>query len=304
MTETDHFGDAVIHRVRALGHPLCVGLDPHLGLIPELFQNGTMRPTDPRTATSVGWLMDAIIPRLAGRVAVVKPQLAFFEQIGPAGLTILAKTIETAREAGLLVLLDGKRGDIGSTAEAYARAWLGPHATTPGDALTVSPYLGTDTLQPFLDVGPESGVFVLVKTSNPGSGAFQDLEVNGRPIWLHVADALAETSAARRGPATGWSSLGAVIGATYPDQGERLRDALPEALFLVPGYGAQGGSARDAVRGFVQGPAGREGGIVSASRSILFPEAAATAGSMRDWDRAIDDAIDRAVGELGEVVAA
>lgn len=303
MREPVHFGDAVINRVRALGHPLCVGLDPHLSMIPEIFQNGTMRASDPRTVTSVGWMMDAMIARLAGRVAVVKPQIAFFEQLGPGGLQLLASTVEKAKAAGLLVLLDAKRGDIGSTAEAYVTAWLGPDATVPCDAITVNAYLGPDTLEPFLNAGREAGLFALVKTSNPGSGAFQDLEVDGRPLWLHVADALREKSAARRGPETGWSSLGAVIGATYPDQGERLRDALPDGLFLVPGYGAQGGSAKDAVRGFVQGPKGREGGLVSASRSVLFPEAGRGAGSMRDWDRAIDEAVDRAVGELGEAVA-
>ncbi|MCA9510785.1 MAG: orotidine-5'-phosphate decarboxylase, partial [Myxococcales bacterium] len=174
-----HFGDALVERVRALGHPLCVGIDPHLALVPEPFRRGAMSPDDPATADAVEVLCNALVDRVAGRVAVVKPQVAFFEQLGWRGVRALERVVARARAAGLLVLVDAKRGDIGSTAEGYAAAYFGARAPVRADALTVSPYLGLDTLAPFLDAARASGagVFVLVKTSNPGSGDVQDLAV-------------------------------------------------------------------------------------------------------------------------------
>jgi orotidine-5'-phosphate decarboxylase len=205
---------------------------------------------------------------------------------------------------GVLVLLDAKRSDIGSTACAYA-AYLERDGALPADAITVNPYLGRDTLEPFIAAAQHNGggVFVLVKTSNPGAGDYQDRRVDGRPLFEHVAESLRETAERLRGPATGWSSLGLVAGATYPAENERLRQLLPPALFLVPGYGAQGGGAADAVRGFVPGPTGcLEGGIVNSSRALLFPADAAT-DDAGVWERAIDDACDRAVAELRAAVA-
>ena len=298
-----HFADRLIARVRALGHPLCAGLDPHLPLIPPLFRRGSMRPADPQTAAAVESFMLAVLERLAGRVAIVKPQSAFFEQLGWRGMQALDRVIRTAHDVGLLVLLDAKRGDIGTTATAYA-ACLDVEAATPVDALTVNPYLGRDTLQPFVDAAARggNGVFVLVKTSNPGAADYQDRAIDSRTLFEHVADSLRELCDGLRGPATGWSSLGIVAGATYPAESERLRTILPHALFLVPGYGAQGGSARDAVRGFVRGADGRrEGGIVSSSRGLLFPPDGAT-DDRRTWERAIDAASDRAAGELADAV--
>jgi len=298
------FADRLVLRARELGHPLCLGLDPHLGSIPPLFAQGSMAPADPRTADAVEAFLAAVIDRAAGRVAVVKPQIAFFEQLGWQGLRALERVAQRARAAGLLVLLDAKRGDMSSTAEGYAAAYLGADATMPADALTVNPYLGFDTLAPFAAAAKANGrgVFVLVKTSNPGSGDLQDLEVDGGPLFLRVAHGLAPLAASLVGPKTGWSSLGVVCGATWPEQARRVREALPRALFLVPGYGAQGGSAASAVVSFVRGPAGLEGGIVNSSRAILFPESGRRAGDARAWERAIDDAIDRATGELGEAV--
>ncbi len=297
----EHFGDRLILRLRELGHPLCVGLDPHLDRIPPLFQQGTMAPGDPRTADAVGEFLAAFLERLSGRVAVVKPQIAFFERLGWRGLEVLEKLVTQARSDGLEVLLDAKRGDIGSTAAGYAEAYLGANATLPADAMTVNPYLGVDTLEPFLKPVRRlgRGLFVLVKTSNPGSGDFQDrVLAEGGSVCDAVARALAAAASELRGPKTGWSSLGAVVGATYPGDGERLRRLLPHSLFLVPGYGAQGGDARAAVRSFVDGPDGRlEGGIVNSSRAILFPAAAAT-DDRRRWERAVDDALDQAIEEL------
>ncbi|MBK7949917.1 MAG: orotidine-5'-phosphate decarboxylase [Deltaproteobacteria bacterium] len=298
------FADRLIPRLRALGHPLCVGLDPHLASIPALFARGTMAPGDERTAEAVEALLGAVVDRVAGRVAVVKPQIAFFEQLGWRGMRALERLCERARRAGLLVLLDAKRGDIGSTAEGYAAAYLGAEAAIAADALTVNPYLGFDTLAPFVAAAKANGrgLFVLVKTSNPGSGDLQDREIEGEPLFGLVARGLAASAETLRGPETGWSSLGVVCGATWPEQGQRVREALPRALFLVPGYGAQGGSASAAVATFVPGPQGLEGGIVNSSRAIVFPEAAREIADARRWEQAIDAALDQAIDELGNAV--
>ncbi|MDD9946547.1 MAG: orotidine-5'-phosphate decarboxylase [Myxococcales bacterium] len=303
-THVTHFGDAVIERVRALGHPLCVGLDPHLARIPSVFRRAQMRPDDPETAEAVREFLFALLDRIAGRVAVVKPQIALFEALGWRGIRVLREVVDQARAVGLLVLMDAKRSDIGSSAEGYARAYLDEGAPLPSDALTVNPYLGMDTLEPFLDRarGSGKGLFVLVKTSNPGSGDFQDQMLTGRPLFMRVAERLAPVSEALCGPRTGWSALGAVAGATHPAAAEAVRAALPKAIILVPGYGAQGGSAMDAVRVFMAGPAGREGGLVNSSRAVLFPEPAHDADA-RDWDRIIDEHMERAIDELSDAVA-
>jgi len=227
-----HFADALIGRVRALGHPLCAGLDPHLPLIPPLFRRGSMQPADPASADAVEAFLGAVVDRLAGRVALVKPQIAFFEQLGWRGLRALERVLVRCRERELLVLLDAKRGDIGSTAEGYARAYLAADAAFPVDALTVNPYLGRDTLEPYFKEATQNGVgvFVLVKTSNPGSGDVQDRPGDGGPVWEHVARGLADASRALEGPATGWSSLGIVVGATHPEQAARARALLPRSL--------------------------------------------------------------------------
>ena len=171
-----HFADELIGRVRELGHPLCVGLDPHLDLIPASFRKGSMLPGDPATPEAVQAFCAEVIDRLENRVAVVKPQIALFEQLGWRGLQVLEVVIDRCRASNLMVVLDAKRGDIGSTAEGYARAYLEPGAGLDVDAITVNPYLGRDSLTPFIErCGSHGrGIFVLVKTSNPGSGDLQD----------------------------------------------------------------------------------------------------------------------------------
>jgi orotidine-5'-phosphate decarboxylase len=300
-----HFGDALIERVRALGNPLCVGLDPYLDRIPPLFRDGDMSPGNPLTAPAVEAFLKAVLDRAAGKAAVVKPQIAFFERMGWRGIRALEEVCSHARKCGMLVLLDAKRGDIGSTADAYAGAYLTDDAPLPADALTLNPYLGMDTLEPFFTTAKAHGrgLFILVKTSNPGSGDFQDLKIGNRSLAETVADRLNSQAEALTGGETGWSSLGVVVGATYPGEAERIRQIMPRTLFLVPGYGAQGGDAAGAVNGFVKGPNGLEGGIVSSSRGILFPAGGDTA-SAADWERAIDAAIGQAVSELGEAVSA
>ncbi len=283
-----------------------------------------MDPADARTADAVEVFLETILDRVAGRVAIVKPQIAFFEALGWRGLRVLERLAEKARRHRLLVLLDAKRGDIGSTAAGYAAAYLGRRAPVACDAMTLNPYLGRDSLAPFLDRAHRNGrgLFVLVKTSNEGSGDFQDRVVaplgrtrgaaplgrtrdtakDGSTLYETVAKALAGESQALRGPETGWSSLGVVVGATYPGESERVRRHLPHSLFLVPGYGAQGGDAEAALRGFVRGPDGRlEGGVVNSSRGILFPPGAD--GDAVRWERAIDDALERSTCELAEASA-
>ncbi len=297
-----HFADRLIERTRALGHPLCAGLDPHLPLIPPLFRQGSMSPSDARTANAVRSFLLAVLDRIGDQVAVVKPQVAFFEQLGWRGWHVLAEVTASARKRGLLVLLDAKRGDIGTTAEAYAQH-LNKEGVMPVDAITVNPYLGLDSLQPFFDATDEhgGGVFVLAKTSNRGSGDYQDQQVDGTILYELVARSLAEPAARLRGPRHGWSSLGIVAGATYPAQSERLRELLPHSLFLVPGYGAQGGSAADALRPFVRNSSGQlEGGLVNSSRGLLFPQNAAT-DHLHTWEKAIDTALARTVDDLRTV---
>jgi len=185
----------------------------------------------------------------------------------------LGQVIDYARHQGLLVVLDGKRNDIGTTATAYAEAYLGTPPDSPwgADALTVSPYLGDDSLTPFVDVARErgAGVFVLVKTSNPGGRMLQDLVVDGRPLYRVVGDYVEQLATASRGE-SGYGAVGAVVGATYPEQAAELRAAMPHTWFLVPGFGAQGGTARDVAAAFDE--SGR-GAIVNNSRGIIFAHA-------------------------------
>jgi orotidine-5'-phosphate decarboxylase len=300
VRDTPHFADQIIGRVRELAHPLCVGLDPHLDPIPAAFRRGSMTHADPETADAVQAFCLEVVDRLEKRVAVVKPQIALFERLGWRGLRALETVVARCRERGLLVVLDAKRGDLGSTAEGYADAYLSATAPLSVDALTLHPYLGRDSLQPFLDRCESNGrgIFVLVKTSNPGSGDLQDLVLESGPVFGAVARMLCDGCDALRGPSTGWSSLGAVVGATYPSEAETIREALPNALFLVPGFGAQGASAAESVRSFQPGPAGLEGGIVNSSRAILFP---AVHGDR--WEAGFEAALGEAIDRLGEAVA-
>lgn len=267
--------------------PLCVGIDPHPGMIPEMFGGDTPE--------GVWKWSQAIIEAAAGKVAVVKPQVSLFERHGPDGMAALQAAARAARAAGLIVLMDAKRGDIGSTAEGYAQAYLAPGAPFEGDALTVNPYMGLDTLEPYARLAKAhgKGVIVLVRTSNPGAADFQSRSMGGAPLYVRVAEALQPLTEHLMSPC-GWSSLMMVIGATAPEEARAVRALAPKALFLVPGYGAQGAAAAEACSGLVNG----EGGVVSASRSVSFPESAASAGDMASWRRAIDEAILAARDEL------
>lgn len=289
------FADRLMEAVRRLG-PLCVGIDPHPALIPGLFGS-------PGPASALAW-GKAVVDRCAGRVAVVKPQAALFERWGARGVLALEEVCGAARAAGLSVILDAKRGDIGSTAEGYAEAYLGAAASCPADCLTVSPYMGLDTIEPFVAAAERQGrgVAVLVRTSNPGSADFQSLKVGDEPLYLKVARALAPMTERLMG-ASGWSGLMMVAGATGPQEAAEIRRVAGQALFLVPGYGAQGGGAYAALSGFVPGPSGREGGVVNASRSVSLPDAAREVSRTAEWDRIIETAIDAAQADLVQSAA-
>jgi orotidine-5'-phosphate decarboxylase len=287
------FADRLIEGVRAKKTPLCVGLDPFADKIPSLF--GDARE-DTATVLKFG---TAIVDIAREHACVLKPQLGLFEQFGEMGYAVARMIVSYARDEGMLVLLDAKRGDIGTTAEGYARATIGAAPGFDADAVTVNPYMGKDTIEPFIVHAQANakGVAVLVRTSNPGAGDFQDLQVGGAPLWRRVAEMLAPECARLRG-ASGWSGLMAVAGATYPEEARALREAMPEALFLVPGYGAQGASAADAVAGFVKNAQRLEGGIVNSSRAVLYPQKAQAATSIAEWRAAIGEAMAAAAAEL------
>lgn len=269
-TGLGHFADRLTAAVQRSGNPVMVGLDPRSEQLPAPLKPAADAPFDVQ-AKAYEEFCRGVIDAVASLVPVVKPQAAFFEQLGPAGMTALGRVINYAREKQLLVVLDGKRNDIGSTATAYAEGFLGEASGWRADALTVSPYLGDDSLTPFVDVAIQSGtgIFVLVKTSNPGGKTFQDLVADGRPIYRHVAEHV-ERLAKQTSGACGYGVVGAVVGATYPEQLAELRSAMPHTWFLVPGFGSQGGSARDVAAGFdAQGC----GAIINNSRAIIFAHA-------------------------------
>ena len=268
--------------------PACIGLDPRRESLPPALHATTASDPKALAAVFTRFCCD-VINVVAPLVPIVKPQLACFEAIGPDGMTALAEVIAHARAKNLLVLADGKRGDIGSTAEAYADGWLaGPWAA---DALTVNPYLGLDSIEPFVKVATDrgAGIFILVKTSNPGSKDFQDLKTDGRTIYEHVAAGV-EQLAARTAAGGTYGAVGAVVGATWPRQLDELRAAMPHTWILVPGFGKQGGRAAD-VRGAFD--ASGLGAIVVSARDVIFAHARPemNAGLADDqWQTAVDRA--------------
>ncbi len=284
------FADRLLDKVRAKNTPLCVGLDPFPDRIPALFGDGL---------AALRAFCENIVAIAALHSGVLKPQLGLFEAYGAEGVRIANELTTQARAAGLVVILDAKRGDIGSTAEGYARAALGPAPGFDADCVTLNPYMGMDSLEPFFAAAERAGkgVAVLVRTSNPGARDLQDLDVGGAPLWMRTAEMIAPACARLKGDC-GWSGLMAVAGATYPGEAKALRTTLPEALFLVPGYGAQGASAADAVAGFITTRQGRQGGIVNSSRAVLYPKAAQAASSLATWRTAIGEAMAAAASEL------
>lgn len=290
---------AAVRRVRT---PTLVGLDPRFDSLPAPLKSGRDPSNREDVAAAFETFCKGVVDVVAPLVAVVKPQAAFFEQVGVPGMAALASTIRYAREKGLLVILDGKRNDIGSTAAGYADAYLGEESAWQADALTVSPYLGDDSLTPFVDVANDrgAGIFVLVKTSNPGGGLFQDRADEEGPIYEHVArhvEALNGLSA----EASGYGSIGAVVGATYPEQLSELRSVMPHVWFLVPGYGAQGGSAADVAGAFDDEGLGA---IVNSSRGIIFAHAKDNRFADNQWQEAAEAATHDMIAKLRDATPA
>lgn len=266
----------LIANIKKTNAPVVVGLDPMPGFIPEHIAKkayAEFGETLEGAAEAVWQYNKAIVDAIYDLIPAVKPQIAMYEQFGLPGLAVFKKTIDYCKEKDLVVIGDVKRGDIGSTSAAYAAAHLGKvkvggSMITPfgEDFATVNPYLGTDGIKPFIDVCKEekTGLFILVKTSNPSSGEFQDQLVNGKPLYELVGEKVAEWADSFMGEE--YSYIGAVVGATYPEMGKALRRVMPKSFILVPGYGAQGGKAEDLVHYFNEDGLGA---IVNSSRGII-----------------------------------
>lgn len=256
--------DELIYKIIEKRNPTVVGLDPHIYLIPKTIMDKGSKNQE--AMAEVLWQFNkAVIDAIADLVPAVKLQIAFYEQWGMEGLKAYQKTIKYANEKRLIVIGDVKRGDISSTARAYAVAHLS--GSFACDMATVNPLLGSDSVEPFLNLckSHNKGIFALVKTSNPSSEEFQNLLVDGKPLYLHIADKVEYWGADLIGK-YGYSSVGAVVGATYPDEARQLREAMPHSFFLVPGYGAQGATAEDILSCFDERGLGA---IVNSSRGIL-----------------------------------
>lgn len=298
------FGQILMEAIKSAGNPVVAGIDPRSESLPSGFLDG-FEPSPKGRAEAFHTFGKEIIDVVAGLVPAVKFQAAFYEALGPVGMAALEDSLAYAKARGLVAILDGKRNDIGSTAEAYAQAYLGQmeiggRTVTPwdSDALTINPYLGSDGILPFAETARERdrGLFVLVRTSNPSAGDIQDLVAGDKPIYRHVAELLARWAAPYRDD-SGYSLMAAVVGATYPEQLAELREALPGVFFLVPGYGAQGGAAKDVAAAF--DTAGM-GAVVNNSRGLTFAylrkDLAARFGA--NWQGAVEAATREMIEDL------
>lgn len=295
---SDSFSDRLVEAIDRRGSPICVGIDPVLESLPPSVRGGSPAGLSPLEAAvdAIYDFSSAVLKIVARLAPVVKLQSAFFEKYQWEGVEAYYTLVREARELGLLVIGDVKRGDIASTADAYAAGHLdeagGGDACTP-DAITINPMLGLDTVQPFLDVAARNkkGLFVLVRTSNPGSAALQEAKLSDGRTWSEaLADQLAKMAGAEGLVGkSGYSLIGAVVGATQEHTMSSLRARLPRSIFLLPGYGAQGATAAQTRAAFRDG----RGAIISASRSILYahaqPQYAAKFGG--DWQRCVEQAV-------------
>ncbi|MCH5340676.1 MAG: orotidine-5'-phosphate decarboxylase [Acetatifactor sp.] len=269
--------DKLIENIKKTNAPIVVGLDPMMKFVPEHIRQAAFREygeTLEGAAEAIWQYNKGIVDAVYDLIPAVKPQIAMYEQFGIPGMIAFKKTVDYCKEKGLVVIGDVKRGDIGSTSEAYAVAHLGKvqvgskaYGAFDEDFATVNPYLGSDGVKPFLKVCKEEkkGIFVLVKTSNPSSGELQDRLVDGKPIYELVGEQVAAWGEECMGSGS-YSYVGAVVGATYPEQGRIMRKVMPKAFILVPGYGAQGGKGADLVHFFNEDGLGA---IVNSSRGII-----------------------------------
>lgn len=276
MKEDKSLINELIENIKKTNAPIVVGLDPMLSYVPEQVVKqafAELGETLEGVAEAVWQFNKEIIDKTYDLIPAVKPQIAMYEQFGIPGLEAFKKTVDYCKEKGLVVIGDIKRGDIGSTSAAYAaghlgRVQAGSKSFVPfgEDFVTVNPYMGSDCVKPFIDVCKQEkkGLFILVKTSNPSSGEFQDRLVDGRPLYELVGEKVQEWGDACMGGE--YSYIGAVVGATYPEQGKQLRKLMPKAYILVPGYGAQGGKGKDLAHFFNEDGLGA---IVNSSRGII-----------------------------------
>jgi len=279
-----NFADRLVDAIKAKKSRVVVGLDPRLESLPEEFKHGAAKDIE-RAGRALLDFNAALIDIVKDHAVAVKPQIAFYEKLGPYGVVAYFATCKHARDNGLLVIGDVKRGDVPDTAKAYSDAHF---YAFPADAITVNPFFGSDGMAPFVDGAKKvgGGLFVLVKTSNPKSGEIQDLNVEGRPLYMHIAEKVGVWGASLVGE-SGYSAVGAVVGATHPKQAAEIRAALPKAFFLVPGYGAQGGKAEDLKACF--NPDGL-GAVVNSSRGIITAwEKDAYKGM--PWEKAVAKAV-------------
>lgn len=268
----------LIANIRKTNAPIVVGLDPLMKFVPEFIKKAAFAEygeTLEGAAEALWQFNKGIVDAVSDLIPAVKPQIAMYEQYGLPGLAVFKKTVDYCKEKGLVVVGDVKRGDIGSTSEAYAVGHLGKVQVGSSsfygfdeDFVTVNPYLGSDGVKPFIKVCAEEkkGIFVLVKTSNPSSGEFQDRLIDGKPLYEHVGEQVAAWGAECMPESGDYSYVGAVVGATYPEQGRIMRKVMPKAFILVPGYGAQGGKGSDLVHFFNEDGLGA---IVNSSRGII-----------------------------------
>lgn len=266
----------LVEKIQKTHAPIVVGLDPMLNYVPEHVQKKAFAEygeTLEGAAEAIWQFNKAIVDATYDLIPAVKPQVAMYEQFGLEGMKAFKKTVDYCHEKGLVVIGDVKRGDIGSTSEAYAVGHLGKVQVGSNsfygfdeDFATVNPYLGSDGIKPFIKVCKEEnkGLFILVKTSNPSSGEFQDRLIDGRPLYEWVGEQVAAWGADHMGDS--YSYIGAVVGATYPEQGKILRKVMPKTFILVPGYGAQGGKGKDLVHFFNEDGLGA---IINSSRGII-----------------------------------
>ncbi|MDD3861935.1 MAG: orotidine-5'-phosphate decarboxylase [Candidatus Gracilibacteria bacterium] len=310
-----NFTDKLMDAIKLKGTPICVGLDPNFDKIPKFIKAKSFgnKEKNPMTCAAEAILEfnKGIIDAVADIVPVVKPQIAYYEIFGHEGIWCYEETLKYAKSKGLLTIADAKRNDIGSTAEAYAQAFLGEIQVGEGesevivpsfdaDALTVNPYLGWDGIKPFVDEARkyEKGIFVLVKTSNPSSGDLQDLVMqDGSPIY-EIMGGMVDSWGANDVGESGYSLVGAVVGATYPEQAKKLRHLMPNTIFLVPGYGAQGGGAAEVRPCFNDDGTGA---IVNNSRGIIFAYEKMDGFSENDYEKAAREAVIAMKKDLGSV---
>ena len=295
----EHFADRLLAAIQRKGSPVCVGLDPVYDRLPGALSAGPQAPAAQRLAAIERFCL-GLLEAVAPLVPAVKPQSAYFEAYQADGVKLYFDLVAQARRMGLIVIGDVKRNDIGPTAEAYAAGHLA--APDAADAVTINGYLGADGLTPFIAAARQAGrgVFVLVRTSNPSAAAVQDLaSADGRKLYEHLAAQVADLGGA---PdclgASGYSCVGAVVGATYPREAAALRKAMPRQIFLVPGYGAQGATAADCAASFK--PDGT-GAIVNASRSVIFAHQRKEYAGL-DWRQAVTAAAREFAAEIAAAV--